>query len=358
MRARSLKRLGLILVALVLALGAAEGVSRLRAPSAGEELLFSAPDAAPSGLYRASTTLLTEPVPGFTGEVQSLGYRVPLRINSLGLRGAEPGQGRRWLALGDSFTIAVQVPEEQTFAARIGASLGVEVLNGGVDGYSTWQATIRYRALDDVVRAEAVLLTFFLGNDLSDNERVQVQLRAPPNQHPPPMLSRTDPVTRWLFRNSVAFAYARVAFKRAALTRGDGFESRRFKEELLPFTKPGATRLQELLRQSERALLELRDLTRSRGDRLIVTVAPASFAMDPERAAQTLATFGLTDPDVDAPRRAVVELLGRLGITSCDLTPALQAAETAGKAPYFRFDGHWTDSGHAAVAEAVLGCLR
>ena len=72
---------------------------------------------------------------------------------------------------------------------------------------------------------------------------------------------------------------------------------------------------------------------------------------------EVIGCFGLTEPDVDAPRRAVVELLGQLGITSCDLTPGLQAAQAAGKEPYFRFDGHWTDAGHAAVADAVLGCV-
>lgn len=362
MRTRPLiRRLLLVAASTLTGFGLAEVGARLLAPSAGEELLFQAPDAAPKGLYRFSPTLLTEPTPNFRGEVASLGYRVPLRIDSHGLRGPEPRGGRTWLALGDSFTIAVQVSEEKTFAARIGAALGVQVLNAGVDGYSTWQATLRYRDLDPAVQVDTVLLTFFLGNDLEDNERVPIQLRAPlpPGKggHAPPELS-TDPITRLLFRHSVLHAYVRVAWKRAAMTGADDFDARRFREELLPFTRGGAERLAVLVRTSERPLMELRDLVASRGDRLIVAVAPPAFAMDPVRAEETLSAFGLSEPDVAAPRTAILDLLGRLHIRACDLSPGLEAAAAAGEDPYFRFDGHWTDAGHATVANAVVACAR
>ncbi len=368
MKRRVLAVVGALLVGVLLA----EGVARVLAPSAGEELLFSAPDAMPQGLYRESRRLGSEPVPGFTGEAASMGYRVPVRINTLGLRGGEPGAGPRWLAVGDSFTIAVQVPEEATFASRLGRARGVEVLNAGVDGYSTVQATRRYLALDDTVRAETVLLTFFLGNDFLDNERIPQLLDAGP---PPPgagghprVVAASNPLTRFLLRHSVAYAYARVAQKRAALTRADDFDTRRFRDELSIFSAGGAQRLANLREPTGRALAELRDATRSRGDRLLVAVAPPSFALDPSRARSTLATFGLTleqgaepsatpPPSLDAPRRAALALLEGLGIAACDLTPPPAASLQRGEAPYFRFDGHWTREGHAVVAEALQACL-
>jgi hypothetical protein len=360
MRAGRLRFIGAaVLGGLLLGAALAETGARVLAPSAGEELLFSAPDAVPEGLYRASPTLLNEPVPGFMGQVASMGYRVPVRINALGLRGGEPTGARRWLALGDSFTIALQVPEADTFEARVGAALGVEVLNGGVDGYSTAQATRRYEALDGPTGAEAVLLTFFLGNDFHDNERIPPLLNGPP---PPgagghaPVRASTDPLSRFLLRHSVAYAYWRVAQKRAALSAADDFDTRRFREELTIFTRGGAGRLAQLRQASAQALTALRDAARQRGDRLLVAVAPPSFAVDPERAAATLATFGLDDPDVDAPRRAALDVLQQLGIPSCDLTPPLQAAQQAGREGYFRFDGHWTAVGHAVVADTIVDC--
>jgi hypothetical protein len=361
MRARRLRfAVAALFGGLLVGAALAELAARLRAPGAAEELLFSAPDTVPEGLYRASATLLNEPVPGFTGEVASMGYRVPVRINDLGLRGGPPTEGRRWLAVGDSFTIALQVPEEQTFAARVGAALGVEVLNAGVDGYSTVQSSRRYEALDGPAGAEAVLLTFFLGNDLHDNERIPPLLNGPP---PPgvgghaPVRASSDPVSRFLLRHSVAWAYGRVALKRAALSRADDFDTRRFREELSVFTRGGAGRLAQLAATSAQALSALRDSAARRGDRLHVAVAPPSFAVDPARAAATLAAFGLGDPDVDAPRRATLEVLRSLGIPACDLTPGLQDAVRSGEDPYFRFDGHWTAAGHAAVAEAIVACV-
>ena len=97
------------------------------------------------------------------------------------------------------------------------------------------------------------------------------------------------------------------------------------------------------------------------GDHLLVTIAPPSFGVDPARATGTLSAFGLLDAGatatVDAPARRLTELLDRLGIAACDLTPALTAAEAAGRAPYLRFDGHWSEAGHKVVADAIASCV-
>jgi hypothetical protein len=356
-RARVIAVVGGLLVGVALA----EAGARLLSPNPGEELLFNAPDAAPTGLYRYSPTVLLEPTPGFAGTIRSLGYSVPLRIDSFGLRGAEPGTGPKWLAVGDSFTMAVQVAEADTFEDRLGAALGVEVLNAGVDGYSTWQATLRYRSLDASPGVDAVLLTFFLGNDLADNDRAPVMLQHPQppgvGGHPLPVLS-TDPVTRFLFAHSVLFAYGRVAWKRHLVERGDDFDGKRFKDELAIFSKPGRAQLDHLLPASAAALRELRDETARRGDRLLVAVAPPSFAVDPAMGRRLLDLFRVTDPDLDAPRAAVVATLGQLGIPTCDLGPPLAAAIARGEHPYFRFDGHWTSVGHAIVADTLAGCAK
>ena len=57
-----------------------------------------------------------------------------VQFNDLGLRGrATPTQGAELMLLGDSVTAGLEVPEESTFSARLGA------INAGFAGYSTYQ---------------------------------------------------------------------------------------------------------------------------------------------------------------------------------------------------------------------------
>jgi hypothetical protein len=411
----------LVLAGLAAGAALAEVAARFASATPAEELLFRAPAGALMGLYSPDATLLNLPTPGYTGTLAAPGYRVDVAIDARGLRVAPDAPATAagapvWLAVGDSFTLSLQVDAADTFESRVGAALGIAMHNAGVDGYSTWQSTERARRLDPVVGSEGVLLTYFLGNDLTDDEvypmlasagpppggRTAGDAGAPPpgtQGAPPPGTQGAPPpgtpgapppgapgappsgapgtpppgvpkgsapggagsmgfVESLLFRHSRLYGYVRVARARADLDRPDNPETNKFRGELLTFTKPGAARLSQLVSGSQRAVEALRDQTRTHGDHLMVAVAPPSFAVSPKRAADTLGTFGLTEPDVDAPRREILAMLARSGVAACDLAPGLVAAESAGKHPYLRFDGHWTPAGHAVVADAIVACMR
>lgn len=348
------RRASFVFAGLLAGCGLAEVLARYAAPIPAEELLFGAPLVPPRDLYTPHPELRALPTIGFSGEIAALGYRVPLRINSIGTRGPEPGPGPKWLAIGDSFTMGVQVSEEAHFVTKLGEKLGIEVLNAGVDAYSTFQATGRYRGLG--IDAEAVVLGFFLGNDLQDNADFRRPRAASPQAGPPRRAPTRQPPTisapvRWLFTHSVGFAWTRVAWRRWGATRTP--DEDRFREELGIFTEAGTARLAEILPRTETALAELRDLALSKGDRLLVSVIPPAFALSEARAADTLAAFGLSGPDTDAPRRALLDVTSRLGIETCDLTDAMRAG---GSAMYLRFDGHLTAAGHAVVATELATC--
>ncbi len=361
MRRRAL-RLALVLAGLVVGCAAAELAARVVRPDAAADLLFDAPGNVPDGMYVADAELGYSPNPGFRGVLRSLGYSVPIRFNTLGLRGEEPAAGVEpaWLVLGDSFTLSAQVPEEETFVGRLDAGPG-RFWNGGVDGYSTWHALVRYRraaALDPV----GVVLVYFLGNDPADDERFANGIHMRPGARagePLPALKKGDPVTAFLAQRSFLYGQARVWSRRRAFAAGQGADAERWRNELSVFTTAGASQLPGLLsRGSGRALQALRDEVARRGDRLVVALAPPAFVVMPERQAATFSLVGL-DPrtaDVDAPARVVGEELRRLDVASCDLTGPLRAATTGPL--YFTYDGHWTPAGHAVVAEAIAGCLR
>jgi len=371
-------RLLLVAGGLIVGLLLAEEVVRLMAPSAGADLFFGAPDAIPPGLYMADPELGLTLKPGYETVIETLDYRVPIRINRHGFRGPEPqGDGtNRWIMVGDSFVLGMQVPEEQTFSDRLARLMNLEVINGGVDSYSTWQEVLRYRRLSDQFPVEGVILVFFLGNDFTDNERFSHgMVSAPPAEKPDPnrpkpedgpqdrgagSALRLSPLKRFLFKHSAIYAYARVAARRALVTRKNDPTGFHFKRELEFFSKKYPNRLTPAINDAKRPLIQLRDLARERGDKVIVAVAPTSFAMDPTLAADTLETFGFSreEADVDLSRIQMMGAITEIGLPGCDLTPALRQAYAGGDRPYFRFDGHWNAIGHGVVAGALSRCMR
>jgi hypothetical protein len=338
----------------------------LVAPHGAADLVFGAPDNAPQGMYLTDHELVFRPKPGFEGTMRSLGYRVPLRFDAeWGLRGGgiEPkADAPRWLAAGDSFTLSPQVVESDTFAARLAAGQGVEVLNAGVDGYSTWQALERYRQLDEALSLDGVLLTFFLGNDFEDNRRFRTEVdRARARPEGQPIQRQPVPaLTAFLRKNSYLYGQWLVRGRVAALANPNNPERQRWASELELFTTAGERRRNGVRGETERALRALSNETRARGDALVVAIAPPAFVVDTDRVAPTFSLVGL-DPaqaDLHAPGQMLADILRRMNIAACDLVGPLEAARASGSAPlYFTYDGHWTPAGHAVVADVLGPCM-
>lgn len=352
-----------LLVAPVVALGVVEAGARIAAAPAEAELAFNAPDNAPDGLYVNSHALGHRPAPGFDAMSVSPGYRVHLRVNSLGLRGPEPAEddgSPRMLIGGDSFTFAAQVDEDDSFVGLL--AQGRQTFNGGADGYGTWQALEQYRQLDQELGIDELVVVFFAGNDLEDNGRWRQALaeaqRLPDGAVLPALAS--PGLQRWLGRNSVLMAHWKVVQRTRELQDPASLERQRWARELSIFTGGGTDALERAMVGTERALEALRDEVAARGDQLLVAVAPPGFAVDPRR---TEAAFGLVGHPIEAaalsaPSDAVMASLEGLGVAACDLQPALVEATESGTRTYFDFDGHWTPEGHAVVADTLEGCLR
>lgn len=130
------------LLATGLGLGAVELVCRLVAPSGGllqGELEPTEGDAT-AIMMRGSPFLLWELAPG-----ERDGPGGAVSINAAGFRDRERSgkTGQRVLALGDSSVYGFGVGDQDVFTAKLEAGLSgadVEVINGGVPGYSSTQA--------------------------------------------------------------------------------------------------------------------------------------------------------------------------------------------------------------------------
>lgn len=125
--------------------------------------------------------------PGASG-LWSREGRAHVTINADGLRdGPHPRQTPpgvlRVAVLGDSFSEALQVDQDQTWwhqlehhlntrnpcAFREGFPKGVEMINFGVGGYGTGQELLTWRLQARAFQPRIVLLAMYLGNDIQDN---------------------------------------------------------------------------------------------------------------------------------------------------------------------------------------------
>jgi lysophospholipase L1-like esterase len=113
--------------------------------------------------------------PGQEGIFETPQFRTSVRINQKGLRDREHSYQRktdneRIVVLGDSFAWGYGVEESARFSQLLEKSLGVEVINAGVSGYSTDQELLWYK--NEGIKYEPDLVILVLaGNDVGDNDR-------------------------------------------------------------------------------------------------------------------------------------------------------------------------------------------
>ena len=135
--------------------------------------------------------------PDTTIRYQTTEFDTEVSTNSIGLRddevGPKPPGEYRILVLGDSMTLAVQVPSEETFAHVLeerlnGAAAGLaryRIINAGVQGYGTVEQYLFLEQLPDVVEPDLVLLMVYAGNDAVESADAEFRLLlANPDDYP------------------------------------------------------------------------------------------------------------------------------------------------------------------------------
>ena len=169
-RGRSqLFNLGLVVASIATALALSEIVLRLM----GWAPMYVSPER--DRFWRYDPLLGWAHLPEQQGVLETKEFRISVRINQHGLRDREhtyerPGDIERILLLGDSFAWGYGVEAEERFSQDLESSMGVEVINAAVSGYSTDQELLWLRT--EGVRYEFDLMILALaGNDIGDNLR-------------------------------------------------------------------------------------------------------------------------------------------------------------------------------------------
>jgi len=333
-----------LLVGLILV----EGVARTWSPWPASDAIRRT--AMQGVLLQHDRALVHVPRPGVSATIWDPEFQAHIRFNSFGMRGPEPvplgGNGRRVLFIGDSFTLALQVAEQETFpelvAARLSEDAPTQAWNAGVDDYGTWQAQGRAEALlERGMRFDAIVLMFYLGNDLVDNLRSrQKRNRAPANPAaaPPPQPAPMLVSAAWGSLISSQWERSRDLRHRERLAR-----------EVQLWCDDAA--LAAIVPETRRSLYDLARLARNTDTPLVVALAPPQTVARPDHGAALAAELGLTDFQPDRITNALKDLMPR-GVVVLDLTGPLQAA-ARDKELFLRFDGHWNTDGHSVVADAL-----
>jgi lysophospholipase L1-like esterase len=362
--------------------------------------LYAVP-AIPPPEYRGSPTgmFVNDPITGFSFAPGYVFAEERLRTNALGMRDRErtPGPGapgvRRVVVIGDSYTAGIGTADGETYAHLLEDGLAatggpgapvVEVWNLGVPHFGVEQSFLRLQARWDGIRPDAVVMSFFEGNDpLDDTEgpgfhhvrKGEVCKRgwAPwggsPYNDLRAILNRPLFLPEWpdwpLLRHSYGWRLLLRQMDNLASARTD-----RWPYGMQPFDyeawgsvpwlyyRPMPPKMAGGWRISHDALRRLDVLCEERGVPLLLVAIPGAASVQPARLRRAWAEGWEIGPapavtlDMEQPTAILAATAQELGLPFLDLQPALEAAERAERT-YFEDDSHWNVAGHRVAAGAL-----
>lgn len=339
---------------------------------------------------------------GATGVV-STENREFVRINNHGFRDVEraydkPDSTVRIAVLGNSWTEALQVPQEKTYTAVLERKLTgsacfagkrVEVLNFGVAGYSTGQELMMLQEEVWKYHPDFVLLALYPARDIANNVR-ELNNAVNPDQSPYFIFAGDKLLLDDSFRKLPALQPREMALQNVRYSINQHVRVLQAAGALQSFGKvrvamaalqqkaenagvdnleytiygpPTDPVMQKAWRVSEALLLATRDEVRAHGAQFRVVVLPTRPQVIPDQAERQtlLQKIGVTDFTYADQR--ISGFGARAGIAVIDLAPALAAYATANNIYLNGFNrsnigtGHWNETGHRVAAEAIAAQL-
>ncbi len=327
-------------------------------PLVGLELLLRAAGPVLPGDYQTAA-FTSSSASGRQNRPLAAGYKktseftTRIRVNSKRLRGPEIEYAKapetfRTVVLGDSFTFAMQVEEEETFVARLSEHLGrttgaadtFETINAGADGWSTVNEYVWFTSEGYRYEPDLVILMYFVGNDPGENADQVLGVGQGGRLLAPESRSNSWQGFR-LALSQISATYnvleygvlAKLSAPSEAATAGDKVGPR----ETLDERKERGWEISEAL------FAELRDFCAQRGIRLMVVGIPTfEQVLDSASAGYPL-----------------MELGDRVGVPLVNLLSSFQQVPASLREDlYFPKNRHWTAEGHDLAARVVASELR
>lgn len=308
-------------------------------------------------------------IPNAHARLRGVEFDTEIDVNSQGLRmehdvsSQRPPGKRRILLFGDSFTFGHGVEANERFGERLESMLeDVEVVNFGISASGTDQHYLLYRERGVQFEADLVVLCYLVNHIqrnvmdfisgrskpkflVVDGELQLTNVPVPRERAPSSDGHRTEPEPRgtgiaipfkgFLREHSQLYAFLRArignTIHRLLKTNPDPFPEYRDDDPAWRVTDALLERFAE-------------DVTRN-GEEFLLVVLPVPEFVQMNHLSHRPFEM-LTDAGVAH------------GFPVLDLTPGLRdaAAESSEKL-YYRFDSHWTPTGHAAAAKIMAAYL-
>lgn len=319
-------------------------------------------------------------------------FRIPVRINSLGLRDRErqvdkPMGARRVLLIGDSHVEALQVRLDESIGLQLEERLRAEgiadeVISAGVSGYGTASQLLWFRSHGRRFAPDLVVLAFYPGNDVKNNSPelekalvpqydadgalVRVVGESPRGGGGSGILGRSAAyryVRKLILTRQPALASLLVRMRLmqpAAIRTAEAFEG--VPIDYWVYAEPVPPQWERAWNHTERNLDALRIAVEAAGARLMLVVVTARDRLDPEawqRLREAYPRLREGNWNLEAPSDRILRWCQSRGVACLNLHPIFALAVSAGAGPlHFAHDGHWTAEGHALAAQATAEFIR
>lgn len=303
--------------------------------------------------------------PGQDVTIASQNGVIRIQTNSAGFRDQEYPQSRndkhRLLILGDSYTLALETPQESVFHVQLEKRFSgtTEVISMGVSGYELVQDMLVYQKIGAAYHPDLVILMLYVGNNLTGNQRWKhLPYYALENNelvlHNYPYTGAfnlplvTTQRSTFLMRHSMLAFTLGTIFRRQPHAESDDLG---YCDYWTSVNYPNPT--VEEWELSEALLMALRDEVEANGSQFLVVIIPTEFQVEADDLNEFLKTC--TIPDYALEQTLQEQLIARLEtqrIPYLDLLPVfLQNRNTRLYLP--DVDIHWSAEGHRVAAEAI-----
>ncbi len=331
-----------------------------------------------------------------------LGYRVlggKSGHDELGFRNEVVPEKAKVLAFGDSMTYGVMGPAAASWPRQLGGLMKEPVYNLGLGGYGPLQYLELARTHGSRIHSQVWVVGIYLGNDIIDAYNLAHDREAwrawRLSERPKGSLTQFDiigaasaPPQRlfaaqrdWLARNSMLYGVGRAIL--GPLFANEPALDRRAREQnaadlnwswsdpassaVNTVFQPGpifaaqnlnTPEVQEGLKLTQRALLELKELADKRGSQMLLVLIPTKEQVYCPALAQRGVKLPLAHEKLcGAERKMVAELTrfaGENRLALVDTTPALTQKVERGTQVYLSSrDGHMVAAGNEVVARVV-----